>query len=105
MICTFADLLRRSSRSGDILCRYGGDEFLVVLKRQREDTAVRKGEDVCEAFHDCFVDETCTASCSVGVALCGADEAPSAVLIERADQALYCAKEKHKGGCCLWREP
>lgn len=104
MICTFADLLRRSSRSGDILCRYGGDEFLVVLKRQREDTAVRKGEDVCEAFHDCFVDETCTASCSVGVALCGADEAPSAVLIERADQALYRAKRKNKGGCCLWRE-
>ena len=105
IICAFSDLLIRESGNDDILCRYGGDEFLVVLKRQREDTAVRKGEDVCAAFHDCFADETCEASCSAGGGLCGTNETLSAALIDRADQALYCAKEKHKGGCCLWREP
>ena len=105
MICTFADLLRHSTRNGDILCRYGGDEFLVVLKRlSEEDTAVRKGEDICVAFRDCFADEALCASCSGGAALCGAEEVPSVELIERADQALYRAKRKNKGGCCLWRE-
>lgn len=105
MIRAFADLLRRSTRSEDILCRYGGDEFLVILKRLREeDTALRKGEDVCEAFHDCFAEEACAASCSAGVVLCGVDEAPSVELIDRADQALYRAKQKNKGSCCLWKE-
>ena len=105
MICAFADLLRCSTRDGDILCRYGGDEFLVILKRLSEaDTAVRKGEDICVAFRDCFADEAFSASCSAGTALCGADETPSVELIEHADQALYRAKRRNKGGCCLWRE-
>ena len=107
IICAFADLLRRRTRDGDILCRYGGDEFLVILKRlSEEDSAVRKGEDICMAFHDCFTDEEeFLASCSVGAALCGADETPSVELIEHADLALCRAKQKNKGGCCLWREP
>ena len=33
MIRYFAEMLRRSTRKGDILCRYGGDEFVVILKR------------------------------------------------------------------------
>lgn len=105
LICTFADMLRSSTRREDILCRYGGDEFLVVLKRVREvDKAVPKGEDLCEAYRNCFVNEDCNASCSVGMALCGLDEMPFASLIERADQALYRAKQGKKGNCCLWRE-
>ncbi|MCI7638614.1 MAG: hypothetical protein MSS60_02160 [Clostridiales bacterium] len=38
----------------------------------------------------------------MGIALCGIDECPSSVLIERADQAVYRAKRDNHGGCCLW---
>ena len=106
VLCAFADLLRQSTRSGDILCRYGEEEFLVILKRVRgADTAVKKGEDVCEAFHNCAVDELRDVSCSVGVTLCGMDELPFAALIERADQALHWAKQEKGGNCRVWREP
>lgn len=106
VLCAFADLLRQSTRSGDILCRYGEEEFLVILKRVRgADTAVKKGEDVCEAFHNCVVDELRDVSCSVGVTLCGMDELPFAALIERADQALHWAKQENGGTCRVWREP
>ena len=105
MICAFADLLRRSTRSGDILCRYGGDEFLVILKRLADvDTVIKNGENVCRAFQSCFADEACHASCSAGITLCGMDEMPSAAILERADKALYRAKQENKGNCCLWRE-
>ena len=105
MICAFADLLRRSTRDGDILCRYGGDEFLVVLKRLREgDTAIKKGEDICRDFQNAYAGENFRASCSAGVALCDAEEVPSMELIERADQAMYRAKRDGKGRCCLWKK-
>ncbi|MDY3249005.1 MAG: EAL domain-containing protein, partial [Candidatus Choladocola sp.] len=94
LIQSFADLLRRKTRAKDILCRYGGDEFLVVLKHLSDgETARKKALDICRSFH---------ASCSVGVALSEPDEKYCAKLVQCADQALYRAKRENKGGCCLW---
>lgn len=96
LIQSFADLLRRKTRAKDILCRYGGDEFLVVLKHLNDGlVAEKKASDICQAFQ---------ASCSVGIALCGPNEKNFAGLIQNADQALYRAKRKNKGGCCLWKD-
>ena len=103
MIRAFADLLRSQTQTEDIQCRYGGDEFMVVLKRLNDvKTVMKKGSDICRAFHDGLQGEAFPASCSVGIALCGLNERPSAELIEHADQALYRAKRENKGGCCLW---
>ena len=105
MIRDFADLLRRLTRGEDIQCRYGGDEFIVVLKHLNDgEIAVRKGTDICRAFCDSHGEEPFRASCSVGIALTGAGEKPSTELIEHADRALYRAKRENKGGCCLWEE-
>ena len=96
LIQSFADLLRRKTRAKDILCRYGGDEFLVVLKHLNDgQVAEKKATDICQAFQ---------AACSVGIALCGPNEKNFAGLIQNADQALYRAKRKNKGGCCLWKD-
>ena len=95
MIQSFADLLRRKTRARDILCRYGGDEFLVLLKHLNDESAaIKRGMDICETFY---------ASCSGGVALCTEDWKHFAKLIQHADQALYQAKREHKGSCCLWQ--
>lgn len=103
MIQCFAALLRRQTRSGDILCRYGGDEFVVILRHLGHSTdAMNKGQKICEAFHQSFGPGRVVPTCSVGIALCGVDERPSMGLIERADQAMYRAKRDNKGGCCLW---
>ena len=94
-IQSFANLLRRQTRAKDILCRYGGDEFLVVLKRLNDGAAaLKKGMSICQAFQ---------SSCSGGIALSSSDEKYFTRLIQCADQALYRAK-REKGRCCLWSE-
>ena len=105
MILAFASLLRANTRSGDILCRYGGDEFIVVLKQLADAQVVlEKGEQICRSLQESLEGEPFTASCSGGIALCPAKDRPGAWLIERADRALYCAKRQQKGRCMLWYE-
>ena len=102
MIQSFAELLRRKTRNDDILCRYGGDEFVVILKRMNDiDVAKKKGADICRSFLNSLPNGHFHGTCSGGIVLCGAEEKPTAELIERADQALYRAKQENKGGCCV----
>ena len=104
LIQSFADLLRRNTRQGDILCRYGGDEFIIILKNINDSEAViRKGDTICNSFRECFVDEQIAAACTGGICICGTNENPSVEFIEYADRALYLAKKEKKGSCCLWR--
>ena len=105
MLRFFSDLLRRQTRKEDVLCRYGGDEFAVVLRRISSlPTILHKGEEICREFHEFSLPNGFHAACSGGIAFCGADERPSAKLLEQADAALYQAKRQHKGSCCLWEK-
>ena len=103
MLKRFADVLRQNTRSGDILCRYGGDEFAVILKGIRSVQAVtRKGADICLGAAQLECPDGSCVSCSGGVAMSDDKDLPPAVLIDRADQVLYQAKREHKGTCILW---
>lgn len=105
MIRSFGNLLRHHTRDGDILRRYGGDEFVVILRRISSENAIlRKGAEICEGANRFFQAEGIRAGCSGGIALCREDDKPSARLIEQADKALYKAKQAGKGRCCLWEE-
>ena len=96
LIQSFADLLRRQTRAKDILCRYGGDEFMVILKQLNDGkAAVKKVTDICQAFQ---------SSCSVGIALCKSGNRNIGGTVRCADKALYRAKRENKGGCCLWND-
>ena len=96
LIQSFADLLRRQTRAKDILCRYGGDEFMVILKQLNDGkAAVKKVTDICQAFQ---------FSCSVGIALCKSGNRNIGGTVRCADKALYRAKRENKGGCCLWND-
>ncbi|MGN0804296.1 MAG: EAL domain-containing protein [Candidatus Coproplasma sp.] len=103
MISAFCDLLKRCTRTDDYVCRYGGDEFIVVFKRITEETAIKRANEICEKCRESYITESLTLSCSGGVVTCGRDDVPSLKLIERADEALYKAKRENKGGCCIWR--
>ena len=96
----FTKVLRNNTRDSDVLCRFGGDEFVAILRSVSSREAVlKKGEAICQDFRDMALPCGVEPSCSCGAVLSGPEEIPSLSLINRADNALYRAKEAGKGGC------
>jgi diguanylate cyclase (GGDEF)-like protein len=87
--------LTRVLRSSDVRCRYGGDEFLIILP----DTPLVGAQQVAESVRREIAtlamnagSKTIPVTLSVGVAAAGPAELGVSALIERADNALYQAK-------------
>jgi len=93
--------LGRVTRSSDVRCRYGGDEFLVILP----DTPVAGAQQVAEGIRRDVArlriarDETEGPTISVGVASAQPGELDATALIARADAALYHAKAARNSIC------
>ena len=87
--------VRNQLRGGDIIGRYGGDEFLVVLPATRLADAFAVAERMAAAVRGrplTIEHRRLPASLSIGVAESEPDDSP-ATLIERADAALYASKQ------------
>ena len=90
-------------RSTDVRCRYGGDEFLVILP----DTPVLGAQQVAECLRRSANDlaladgEAASITLSLGVAAAIPGELDPAEVIARADQALYRAKREGRNRFCL----
>ncbi|MDR9436696.1 MAG: diguanylate cyclase [Thiohalophilus sp.] len=90
-----AGLMQQQLRETDFLARYGGEEFAIILVESDIAAATVVGEKLRQAiealeFHFRGTRVPVTASC--GFALAGEEDAER--LFERADTALYSAKEK-----------
>ena len=101
MISAFCELLKQCTQTDDYVCRYGGDEFVVIFKNMTEEAAVNKAAEICKKCRESYVTESLALSCSCGVVMGGGDDMPTLELIERADEALYKAKRENKGGCYI----
>ena len=88
-------LVRCFLRKDDFVARYGGEEFAVILPDTGADVAGRLATNVVERLRECSVEfqsQHISVTCSVGYASMSPGEAPES-LLERADTALYAAKE------------
>ena len=82
-----ATALGASMRAGDLVARYGGDEFIVVAPRTSRTDALHLAERLRQAAH------SCESSVSIGVAMFPEDASTQEQLVEVADSALYLAKQ------------
>ncbi len=99
------DLLLSSTREEDIACRYGGDEFVLVLTDVDVDTAFQRLEDIRRTFETLRVeyqDDVLTATCSAGLAVFPLDGKTGEQLLQSADQALYSAKAAGRNCVCRY---
>jgi two-component system cell cycle response regulator len=92
----FALRIRKSIRGIDLACRYGGEEFVVVMPETDMSVATMVAERLrrriaSEAFAVQQGGRTIEVTISIGIAALGRDD-NAATVLKRADQALYRAK-------------
>ncbi len=90
-----AGILRMLCRRSDVICRFGGEEFLILLPDTRLNTGIQVAERIrtTVAGHAMVTaQQTQRITVSIGVAEMQGDHANIESLIKAADQALYRAK-------------
>jgi diguanylate cyclase (GGDEF)-like protein len=87
-----AALLKDKVRGSDIVCRYGGDEFALLLKNTRKEDAARMCERIREAFQLRFGGNAVQVTSSIGLACFPTDADSKKDLAQAADDALYVSK-------------
>jgi two-component system cell cycle response regulator len=94
----FADRLRRNIRGVDLACRFGGEEFVVLMPdtdwRQAQNVAERVRQAVAEKGFGGSPSRPLALTVSVGLALNEAETDTPEVMLKRADVALYRAKRE-----------
>jgi two-component system chemotaxis family response regulator WspR len=84
-------------RSYDLVGRYGGEEFLLVLPNCERDQATKLGERLRQAIANVPMNiegRELPVTCSLGVACASASNSDLAALVRAADGALYRAKQE-----------
>lgn len=91
-----ARCLQRATRASDMLFRYGGEEFVAVLRGAGIEQARQAGERLRNALRHCDEIRAVTPGVSLTASIGVAGALPidtAASLFERADRAMYAAKE------------
>jgi diguanylate cyclase (GGDEF)-like protein len=103
-----ADLLRTHMRSSDVIARFGGEEFAILLTEDNLSTAISVAEKLRSALQDhCFLTPTgdpLAVTASFGVATGHRRTDTWLALVDSADKALYQAKTNGRNCVCFSRE-
>lgn len=96
-------------RTSDLLCRYGGDEFAILLPQTRSKGARELAERICRAVSETAVDlyahQPLHVSLSIGVVTLDAGrDTDWSQLLKRADKALYRAKATGRNRVAAWED-
>ena len=100
LLKTVAERLSVTLSTNDLLCRYGGDEFTVMLTNSN----LQKTQNVVRKIRDCFQrffnlnDHIIEVTATIGVAMYPETEASSTVLLRHANFAMRYAKNRGRNG-------
>jgi len=93
-----------NGRSGDIACRYGGEEFAVILPETSRDAALATAERLRERLPQQCWDghHGLSITLSIGLATLDNTTAGADALVVAADTALYAAKSNGRNRVCAY---
>lgn len=108
VLIKISDLIKSSVETSNIVCRYGGEEILIILSGIGQSEGILIAEKIrqnIEAFdfHNGKMKSGVRVTVSIGGATAGSNTKNEFELIELADAALYKAKEKRND--VFWFSP
>ncbi len=95
VLTVLGEIIRQNVRLGDIPCRYGGEEFVVVLPDTPIEIAAQRAEQIRQRFHAIHFfkgGDAVVPTLSLGVAAYPAHGRSAAKVLHAADRAMYIAK-------------
>ncbi|MEQ8210383.1 MAG: diguanylate cyclase [Lacipirellulaceae bacterium] len=102
-----ASLLLHESRAGDLVCRFGGEEFCVILLNTDERAAFAWADRVRKTLAETIVKtQRCDlqVTVSLGVAQASRDINALSELVDKADQALLASKQRGRNRVTTYSE-
>lgn len=93
------EIIRENIRSIDSACRYGGEEFTLILP----ETDASGAKNLAERIHKSIFDEG-EITVSIGVGIYPKDGKTTEELLNLADKAMYLAKRQGRNRICLTGE-
>jgi len=98
-----AACMTAEKRTPDVLARYGGDEFVILMPETTADDAVTLLERIREKVQQINLAENISMTISCGISRCLPDQDDSfSDVIRRADLALYAAKSAGRNCVKVW---
>jgi diguanylate cyclase (GGDEF)-like protein len=102
-----ASILGKAARRVDLTARYGGEEFALLLEGAGEKGAIKVAARIRKEIENTVfrhVQGPVRVTISVGLAVSPEHGTDKALLLSRADQALYQAKKQGRNRVVVWRQ-
>jgi diguanylate cyclase (GGDEF)-like protein len=101
-----AEVLTSCCRKEDVACRFGGEEFLLLIPNISVKAASARAEEIRSTFIQRCKDlsEQVNVTVSIGISMFPQHADTAKTLFRRADQALYLAKHAGRNQVCFASE-
>jgi diguanylate cyclase len=99
-----AELLKKDARKSDLICRYGGEEFVAVMPDMGADQALARAESWRKQLEEMTIacaDVEIHITLSAGIAVFPGHGSEPGYVIARADEMLYQAKREGRNRVCV----